>query len=75
MLGIAEVGLLIAVAIIVIGPDRLPELARTWGTTFFQIRQGIDAARAEIDAVIDAPESPRPSPPQSSEASPVATRE
>jgi len=61
-IGIAEIGLLLAVAIIVIGPDRLPELARTWGATFSRIRRGIDAARQEINAGIDTPELP-PKPP------------
>ena len=69
MLGIAEMGLLLAVAIIVIGPDRLPELARTWGATFFRIRRGIDSARQEIDAAIDAPGLP-PEPPEASRAAP-----
>jgi len=75
MLGIAEMGLLLAVAIIVIGPDRLPELARTWGATFFRIRQGIDSARQEINTVIDAPELPPQPPVESPEASRVAPRE
>jgi len=74
-IGIAEMGLLLAVAIIVIGPDRLPELARTWGATFSRIRRGIDAARQEIDTVIDAPELPPKPPVESPEASRMAPRE
>ncbi len=78
MFGIAEMGLLLAVAIIVIGPDHLPELARTWGTTFFRIKRGIDSARQEMNAVIDAdvaPELPLTPPLESPEASSVAPRE
>jgi len=74
-IGIAEMGLLLAVAVIVIGPDRLPELARTCGATFSRIRRGIDAARQEINTAIDTPRLPPKPPVESPEALPVAPRE
>ncbi len=51
--GLGELVLLLAVGILVIGPADLPELARTVGAFFLQIRQAADNARQEVQKAID----------------------
>ena len=74
-IGIAEMGLLFAVAMIVIGPDHLSEWARTWGATCFRIRREIDAVRQEINRMIGAPGLPPEPAVKFPQASRMAPRE
>jgi sec-independent protein translocase protein TatB len=53
MPGFWEIVLLLAVAVIVIGPQQLPEIARTWGVFFARIRQATASARREVENAID----------------------
>ena len=46
--GLSELAVLLIVGLIVFGPDRLPEYARTAGRTLRKIREFSDNARNEI---------------------------
>ena len=46
--GLSELAVLLIVGLIVFGPDRLPEYARTAGRTLRRIREFSDNARDEI---------------------------
>ncbi len=69
MPGFWEIVLLLAVAVIVIGPRELPEIARTWGVFFARIQQATASARREVENAIDPDAQterqmpPTPSPP------------
>lgn len=60
MPGFWEIVLLLAVAVVVIGPQHLPEIAREWGAFFARIQQAAASARREVENAID-PEAQNPS--------------
>jgi sec-independent protein translocase protein TatB len=47
-IGIAEILVLLVVAIFVFGPDRLPQVARQAGRTLRQVRQMVHNARTQL---------------------------
>jgi sec-independent protein translocase protein TatB len=49
-IGLPEIAVIVVVAIIVFGPDRLPEFARQAGRLLRQVRQFTQAARDDIRA-------------------------
>ncbi len=61
--------MLAVIALIVFGPQRLPEIARTVGKTLAELRRMASEARAEfeegmsLDDVEDEPEDTAPAPP------------
>ena len=71
-LGYAEIAIIVVIALLVIGPRRLPELMRTVGKVMGQLRRASDDLRREvlfgdeISAVKDAvnPFTPPPVPPK-----------
>lgn len=52
-LGFQEIIVIFIVALIVFGPKRLPELARTVGKWVGEIKRGVQAARYQIESEID----------------------
>ena len=66
-IGFPELIVILLLALVVLGPQRLPELARTLGRGFAMLKRAADDAqtqvRDELRAVDDATE-PKPSSPQ-----------
>lgn len=70
-IGPLEVLVVGVIALIVFGPQRLPEIARTVGRTLTQLRRMAADVRSEfesgldMDSVADEPEETPPAPPRS----------
>lgn len=70
-LGFGEILVILVVALIVFGPDRLPEIARTLGRTMAEFRRAMDEMRYEFSASqMDRPT--QPTSPQPVATQPVA---
>jgi len=52
-IGIMELVLIFSVALIVLGPKQLPDVARTLGGWFYRIKNVADSARQEIEKSLD----------------------
>ncbi len=66
-LGPAEILVILFVALIVFGPQRLPEVARQVGSAMRHLRSMQDTVRAELDTVLHPDLSPSldaPAPPE-----------
>lgn len=48
-IGLPELLLIMVVALIVIGPDKLPDMAKTLGKTLFEFKKVIDGVKTSID--------------------------
>jgi Tat protein translocase TatB subunit len=48
-LGITEILLILVVALLVLGPDRLPEVAKTLGKTLAEFRRTLDEVKREVN--------------------------
>ena len=70
-LGPLEILVVAVLGLIVFGPERLPDIARTIGRTLNELRRMANEVRTEFDAgmnlddVEDEPEDPPPAPPPS----------
>lgn len=66
-IGFPELLIILILALVVLGPQRLPELARTLGKGFAILKRAADDAQAqvrdELRGVEDLTESPPASPP------------
>ena len=51
-LGFGEVLVILVVALLIFGPDKLPELARTLGKTMAELRRSMDEVRNEFHAPV-----------------------
>src|SRR5205807_4273186 len=69
-LGPAEILVILVVALIVLGPKRLPEAGRQIGRFVAEVRHWSSAVQAEIRDAIDLEGEPQPAPPA---AAPPAT--
>lgn len=58
-IGFGELLLIAVVALVVLGPERLPKAARTLGTLLRRVRDGWDSVRAEVEREIEAEEMKR----------------
>jgi Tat protein translocase TatB subunit len=47
-IGLFEIILIFVVALVVLGPHRLPETARTLGVWFYRLRETVDSVQTEI---------------------------
>lgn len=58
-LGFTEILVILAVVLLVVGPEKMPELARTLGRSMFQLRKAADEFREEIQfSKLDLPRNP-----------------
>ena len=75
-LGPAEILVILVVALIVLGPKRLPEAGRQIGRFVSEVRHWSSAVQAEIRDVIDTEGEPQPppatAPPVTTSAEPAA---
>lgn len=56
-IGFSELMLVGVIALIVLGPEKLPQAARTAGKWYSKIRRGISTLQAEIEAELDLAET------------------
>jgi len=61
-LGIPEIFVILLVALIVFGPQKLPEVARQVGAAMRHLRELQDNVRAELDTVLHPDLNPEPRP-------------
>jgi len=54
-LGIQELIVIFIVALIIFGPEKLPELARTLGKGIAELRKNIQGVKEQIDSEIENP--------------------
>ena len=55
-IGISELGVIAVVALIVIGPERLPRVARTIGTLLGRAQRYVNDVKAEVNREIELDE-------------------
>jgi len=63
---IFEIALILAIALIVVGPERLPEVMRTVGKILRELRLASNTVLHELTDVLDEPPANTPAPPKSS---------
>lgn len=68
-LGFWEIAVILGLALIVFGPSKLPELARSLGRGLKEFRKATDELKSTIDAEMHAPD-PKPEPPKPAESLP-----
>lgn len=74
-LGGAEILVILVVALLVLGPERLPEAARQVGRVMAEVRRMSSGFQAEIRDAMQTPVAGPPVPPAPSESSPSSTPE
>ncbi len=68
-IGFAELFLILVVALIVIGPDKLPGLAKALGKAFVEFKRASEEVRRTIS---DIPDITKPEPPKPRKEEPAA---
>lgn len=71
-IGFPELIIILLLALIVLGPQRLPELARTLGRGFAMLKRAADDAQGQVrdelrvveESTTEPPAAPDPSPPR-----------
>lgn len=48
-IGIGELVVILIIAFVVVGPEKLPQIARALGKGFYEIRRATDEVREEIE--------------------------
>jgi sec-independent protein translocase protein TatA len=61
-----EIALILAIALIVVGPERLPEVMRTVGKILRELRLASNTVLHELTDVLEEPPANTPPPPKSS---------
>jgi Sec-independent protein translocase protein TatA len=64
-LDLFEIVLILAIALIVVGPERLPEVMRTLGKVLRELRLASNTVLHELTDVLDEPRPNLPAPPKS----------
>jgi TatA/E family protein of Tat protein translocase len=59
-IGMTELLVILVVALLVFGPQKLPELARSLGKAMNEFRRASSDLRASFQEAVDAPEAPTP---------------
>jgi sec-independent protein translocase protein TatA len=72
-LGPAEILVILVVALVVLGPKRLPEAGRQIGRFVAEVRHWTSAVQAEIRDVIDLEGEPQPPPPPTAPPAPLSS--
>jgi Tat protein translocase TatB subunit len=67
-LNIVEILVVLAVALVVLGPERLPEVLRTLGKIVRELRSASNEVIRELTEAMDEDSHPKPPPPASPEA-------
>lgn len=70
-IGAPEILLVAVIALIVFGPRRLPEIARSMGKSLAEFKRQASDLRSEFEAGLDVPEDEKPAPPASRDAEPA----
>jgi Tat protein translocase TatB subunit len=78
-IGMTELMVIFVIGLVVLGPKRLPELARSLGKSLAEFRRASNEMRREFmnvteDANIVSPALPQPTPPPSAPAAPAPPR-
>ena len=65
-IGFPELLLILVIALIILGPDKLPQIARALGKGLHEVRRATEEVRAEIEkgSVEESPKKPETSPTQ-----------
>src|SRR5438445_11916045 len=71
-LGPAEILVILVVALVVLGPKRLPEAGRQIGKFVREVRHWSESIQTEIRDVIEAEGEPAPPPPAAAPPAPVS---
>ena len=69
-LGPAEILVVLLVALIVLGPARLPEAGRQVGKALAEVRRWSSAVQDEVRSTLNADVEPEPTPPAATPVSP-----
>ena len=67
-LGFTEILVILVVALLVFGPDKLPELARNLGKALTEFRRASNDLRRSVLEASEEPRIAKPAPPATSEA-------
>ena len=54
-IGFQELIIIFVVALLALGPDKLPEVSKTLGKWALEIRKGIDAAKMQMENEMEHP--------------------
>ncbi|WP_295223010.1 twin-arginine translocase TatA/TatE family subunit [Seleniivibrio sp.] len=63
-LGFGEIVLILAIALVVVGPKKLPEIAKGLGKAYGEFRKYMNEFKDAVNVGIDEVEKPKPSPAQ-----------
>ncbi len=55
-----EIAIILVVALVVLGPSKLPELARSVGKGIREFRRATEDFKSTVDAEMNRPDPPRP---------------
>ncbi len=73
-IGFPELVVILLLGLIVLGPQRLPELARALGRAFAALRQTVDDAQSQVRDELRAAEEASTRPPAATGAGPPAEK-
>ncbi len=74
-IGLLELMVVFVVALVVLGPHRLPEAARTLGAWFYRLKEAVESVQSEIEKEGDTPKATQaPEMEQSDPASKASVR-
>ncbi|MEM1025455.1 MAG: twin-arginine translocase TatA/TatE family subunit [Myxococcota bacterium] len=60
-LGFWEISIILGIALIILGPTKLPELARSFGKGLREFRKATEEFKSTIDTEVHRPDPPKPS--------------
>lgn len=68
-----EIAIIVIVALLVFGPDKLPEMAAQAARLLGQLRRSSDELKREFMRAVEVPLAAPPSPPSDTSSAPAAT--